>query len=86
MLLEDKEDIKKKISGRLPDFIPKVLKTVVMHIIMAIYHISIPPWVRVMKVKKGMKSYKNTTEEYTEKERERSEKTGRRRQRRRRRY
>lgn len=62
----DKEQIKKKIYEKLPDLLPKLLKTVIVHIVMMLYHISMPPWVTVLKVKKEMKSYKNTKEAYPE--------------------
>lgn len=62
----DKEQIKKKIFDRLPKLLPGLLKTVIVHIIMLIYHISMPPWVIAMKVKKGLRSCKGTNESYTE--------------------
>lgn len=64
----DKEQIKKKIYEKLPDLLPKLLKTVAVHIVMLIYHISIPPWVTAIKVKKGLKSYKETNGEDTAEE------------------
>lgn len=64
----DKEQIKKKIYEKLPDLLPKLFKTVIVHIVMMIYHISMPPWVIALKAKKGLKSYQNTNEQYTEAE------------------
>lgn len=64
----DKEQIKKKIYEKLPDLLPKLFKTVIVHIVMMIYHISMPPWVIALKAKKGLKSYQNTNEQNTEAE------------------
>ena len=69
----DKEQIKKKICEKLPDLLPKLFKTVIVHIVMMIYHISMPPWVIALKAKKGLKSYQSTNEQnkneqYTEAE------------------
>lgn len=60
----NKEEITKKIYNKLPDLLPKLLKTVIVHIVMLIYHISMPPWVTVMKVSKELKSHKSTNEKY----------------------
>lgn len=62
----DKEQTKKKIYEKLPDLLPKLLKTVIVHIVMMIYHISMPPWVTAIKIKKGLKSHKNVNERYEE--------------------
>ena len=62
----DKEQLKKKIFEKLPDLLPKLIKTVVVHIVMMIYHISMPPWITALKVKKGLKSHKSANENYTE--------------------
>ena len=59
-MMTDKEQIKEKIYKSIPDLLPKLFKTVVVHIIMMIYHISMPPWVTAMKIKKGLKSNENT--------------------------
>lgn len=50
------EAVKEKIKEKLPELLPKVVKSVVVHIVMLIYHISMPPWVTVMKIKKSLRS------------------------------
>lgn len=50
------EVVKEKIKEKLPELLPKVVKSVVVHIVMLIYHISMPPWVTVMKIKKSLGS------------------------------
>lgn len=52
----DTEEIKGKIMGKLPEMLPKVVKSVVVHIVMLIYHVSMPPWVTAIKIKKAVKS------------------------------
>lgn len=58
----NKEEIKQKISEKLPTLLPKLVKTVVVHIVMLIYHISMPPWVTAMKIKKSLNALKKETE------------------------
>lgn len=50
------EDIKNKIMEKLPDILPKVVKSVVVHIVMLICHVSMPPWVTAIRIKKSMGS------------------------------
>lgn len=50
----DKAQIKEKLSEKLPD----ILKTVIVHVVMLIYHISMPPWVTAIKAKKALNHYK----------------------------
>lgn len=50
------ESIKEKIMEKLPELLPKVVKSVVVHVVMLIYHISMPPWVTVVKIKKSLRS------------------------------
>lgn len=54
----DTEEIKQKITAKLPELLPKAIKWVVVHIAMLIYHISMPPWVTAMKAMRAVKSYK----------------------------
>lgn len=51
------EGLKTKIMEKLPELLPKVIKSVVVHIVMLIYHISMPPWVTAIKIKKSLNSY-----------------------------
>lgn len=51
----DVEDIKK--VKKLSVLLPKILKSVMTHIVMHIYHVSMPPWVAFMKVKRVINSY-----------------------------
>lgn len=51
------EDIKDKIMKKLPDLLPKVVKSAVVHIVMMIYHVSMPPWVTAIKIKKSLNSH-----------------------------
>lgn len=55
------EQIKEKIYKKLPDILPEVIKTVILHIILMLYHISMPPWVMLMKIKKRRKHHDDTT-------------------------
>lgn len=48
------EKLKQNIMKKLPEILPKVVKSVVVHIVMFIYHISMPPWVTVLKIKKAV--------------------------------
>ncbi len=48
------EDIKRKIMDKLPQVLPKVVKSVVVHIVMLVCHVSMPPWVMAIKVKKAI--------------------------------
>ncbi len=75
----NKKEITKKLYNKLPDLLTKLLKTVIVHIVMLIYHISMPPWVMVMKVKKALKSHKNTNEKYIDEETETNRKMSHRR-------
>jgi len=50
------KDLKAKIMHKLPELLPKVVKSVVVQIVMLIYHISMPPWVTVMKIKKSLRA------------------------------
>ncbi len=50
------EDLKTKIMEKLPELLPKVVKSAVVHIVMIIYHISMPPWVTAIKIKKSLSS------------------------------
>lgn len=51
------EDIKDKIMEKLPELLPKLVKTVLVHIVMLIYHVSMPPWVTAIKIKKSLSSH-----------------------------
>lgn len=46
------EEVKEKIYKKLPEMLPGIVKMIIVHIIMALYHISMPPWVMVIKMKK----------------------------------
>lgn len=59
------EDIKEKIMEKLPELLPKVVKSVVVHVAMLIYHISMPPWVTAIKIKKSLGLH-NTNNSYHE--------------------
>ena len=50
-------DLKEKIMKKLPEILPKVVKSVVVHIVMFIYHVSMPPWVTAIKIKKALSSH-----------------------------
>lgn len=78
----EKEEIKKKICEKLPKLLPGLIKTVAVHIVMMIYHISMPPWVVAMKAKKGLQSFQNAKQGDPENEWETEEEMGRRRMRR----
>lgn len=65
----DKEEIKEKLAEKLPVLLPKVIKWVVVHIAMLIYHVSMPPWVTAIKAKRAVDSFKadkNGTQETAE--------------------
>lgn len=51
------EDIKRKIMEKLPELLPKAAKSLVVYIVMLIYHVSMPPWVTAIRVKKAMNSH-----------------------------
>lgn len=50
------EDVKAKIMEKLPELLPKVVKSAVVHIIMLFYHISMPPWVTAIRIKRSLRS------------------------------
>ncbi|WP_455719934.1 hypothetical protein [Agathobacter sp.] len=51
---ENIENTKRKIMDKLPQILPKVVKSVVVHIVMLVYHVSMPPWVTAIKIKKAI--------------------------------
>lgn len=55
----DREQIKNKVMEKLPTILPGLIKSVIVHVVMVIYHISMPPWVTVIKIKKAVNSHKN---------------------------
>lgn len=56
------EDLKEKIMKKLPELLPKVVKSVIVHVVMLICHISMPPWVTAIRIKKSLGSHKEDTE------------------------
>lgn len=55
----DREQIKSKVMEKLPAILPGLVKSVIVHIVMVIYHVSMPPWVTAIKIKKAVSSHKN---------------------------
>lgn len=55
----DKEQIKKTITEKLPEVLPKAVKWVINHIIMFIFHFRMPIWVTAVKAGKSVKTFKN---------------------------
>ena len=39
----DREQIKNKVMEKLPTILPGLIKSVIVHVVMVIYHISMPP-------------------------------------------
>lgn len=59
----DVEETKRKILEKLPEILPKLIKSGIVHIVMIIYHVSMPPWVTAIKVKKAMNNKNNSERE-----------------------
>ncbi len=55
----DKEQIKKTITEKLPEVLPKAVKWIINHIIMFIFHFHMPIWVTAVKAGKSVKAFKN---------------------------
>lgn len=55
----DKDAIKKNISEKLPQALPKVIKFAVTHILMFVFHFHMPMWATAVKAKKSVNSMKN---------------------------
>lgn len=50
--MQNIEEVKEKIYKKLPEMLPGIVKMIIVHIIMAFYHVSMPPWVMAVKMKK----------------------------------
>lgn len=44
--------IKNKLYEKIPNILPEIIKEIIVHIILFIYHISMPSWVFLFKIKK----------------------------------
>lgn len=54
----DIEEIKRKLYEKLPEILPGIIKELIVHIVLMLYHISMPPWVILMKIKKKRNAHK----------------------------
>ncbi len=48
----DIKKIKDSLYEKIPNILPEIIKEIIVHIILFIYHISMPPWVFLFKIKK----------------------------------
>lgn len=55
----DIEEIKRKLYEKLPEILPGIIKELIVHIVLMLYHISMPPWVILMKIKKKRNAHKD---------------------------
>ncbi len=55
------EEIKAKLYKKIPKILPEIIKNLIVHIVLMLYHISMPPWVMIMKIKKKRNAQKNLT-------------------------
>lgn len=55
--MQNIEEVKEKIYKKLPEMLPGIIKRIIVHVIMALYHISMPPWVMAIKMKKRRRNH-----------------------------